>query len=151
MNINTILVPTDFSDATARTLEVAVDFARRFDARVVLIHAQRLEIPAIFAEEGTFTFPDGFQERVMAEAEAKVADAARDLAERESVDAVGLLVSERAEVAILDQAERLPADLIVMGTRGLSGLKHVMLGSIAERVVRLAPCPVMTVNAFETN
>ena len=45
------------------------------------------------------------------------------------------------------QAESLPADLIVMGTRGLTGLKHVLLGSVAERVVRTAPCSVLTVKA----
>jgi nucleotide-binding universal stress UspA family protein len=49
--------------------------------------------------------------------------------------------------AILDLAESLPADLIVMGTQGRTGLKHVLLGSVAERTVRLAPCPVLTVKA----
>jgi nucleotide-binding universal stress UspA family protein len=47
--------------------------------------------------------------------------------------------------AILDTAEEVDADLIVMGTRGLSGLKHVLLGSVAERTIRTAPCPVLTV------
>ena len=51
------------------------------------------------------------------------------------------------QLAIAAQAESLPADLIVMGTRGLTGLKHVVLGSVAERVVRTAPCPVLTVKA----
>ena len=46
---------------------------------------------------------------------------------------------------MVDTAERIGADLIVMGTRGLTGLKHVVLGSVAERTVRLAPCPVITV------
>jgi nucleotide-binding universal stress UspA family protein len=45
----------------------------------------------------------------------------------------------------VELAEKLPADLIVMGTRGLSGLKHVLLGSVAERTIRHAPCPVLTV------
>jgi nucleotide-binding universal stress UspA family protein len=52
---------------------------------------------------------------------------------------------EYASRAILDEAERLLADLIVMGTRGLTGLEHLVLGSTAERVIRLARCPVMTV------
>jgi nucleotide-binding universal stress UspA family protein len=47
--------------------------------------------------------------------------------------------------AILERAKNLPADLIVIGTRGLTGMKHLLLGSIAERVVRLAPCDVLTV------
>ena len=47
--------------------------------------------------------------------------------------------------AIAQTAEKIQADLIIMGTRGLSGLKHVLLGSVAERTIRMAPCPVMTV------
>ena len=49
--------------------------------------------------------------------------------------------------AISSAAQELGADLIVMGTRGLTGLKHVMLGSVAERTIRIAPCPVLTVKA----
>ena len=48
-------------------------------------------------------------------------------------------------------AKGIGADLIVMGTRGLTGIKHAMLGSVAERTVRLAPCPVLTVKAEEAN
>jgi nucleotide-binding universal stress UspA family protein len=54
-------------------------------------------------------------------------------------------------VAINLTAEEIGADLIVMGTRGLAGLKHAMLGSVAERIVRLAPCPVLTVKHPETD
>jgi universal stress protein A len=49
--------------------------------------------------------------------------------------------------AILELTRSLPVDLVVMGTRGLTGIKHVLLGSVAERTVRLAPCPVLTVKA----
>ena len=58
-----------------------------------------------------------------------------------------MTVCEPAAPAIVAQAESLPADLVVMGTRGHTGLKHVVLGSVAERVVRTAPCPVLTVKA----
>jgi len=56
-------------------------------------------------------------------------------------------MSEAPSEAIVMTAKEIGADLIVMGTRGLSGFKHVLLGSVAERTVRLAPCPVMTVHA----
>ena len=65
------------------------------------------------------------------------------------IAASGHVVADPAAPAIAHAAEELHADLIVMGTRGLSGLKHVVLGSVAERTVRLAPCPVMTVKADE--
>ena len=59
-------------------------------------------------------------------------------------------MSESPSEAIITVAKEIDADLIVMGTRGLSGFKHVMLGSVAERTVRLASCPVMTVHAPES-
>jgi nucleotide-binding universal stress UspA family protein len=63
------------------------------------------------------------------------------------VEATGVVLQEPAALAVVDQAEKLSADLIVMGTRGNTGLKHVVLGSVAERVVRTAPCSVLTVKA----
>ncbi len=65
----------------------------------------------------------------------------------EGVEVESTLMGEFPSHAIAVTAEEMGADLIVMGTRGLSGIKHVMLGSVAERTVRIAPCPVMTVKA----
>jgi nucleotide-binding universal stress UspA family protein len=59
--------------------------------------------------------------------------------------------SEFPPQAIIEMAEDIGADLIVMGTRGLTGIKHVMLGSVVERTVRSAPCPVLTVKTEEAN
>jgi nucleotide-binding universal stress UspA family protein len=75
---------------------------------------------------------------------------------QEKVEAEGVSVeasvsSEFAPQAIVEMAKDIGADLIVMGTRGLTGIKHVMLGSVAERTVRTAPCPVLTMKADETN
>ena len=65
-------------------------------------------------------------------------------------DVDGHVVMEYPPRAILDEATRISADMIVMGTRGLTGIKHVIVGSTAERVVRLADCPVLTIKAKET-
>ncbi len=69
--------------------------------------------------------------------------------EAEGVPAEASVSSEFPPQAIVEMAKDIGADLIVMGTRGLTGIKHVMLGSVAERTVRLAPCPVLTVKAEE--
>jgi nucleotide-binding universal stress UspA family protein len=66
----------------------------------------------------------------------------------DGVTATSQLSEFPAASAVLDLAERLGADLIVMGTRGRTGLKHVLLGSVAERTLRHAPCSVLTVKAF---
>jgi nucleotide-binding universal stress UspA family protein len=60
------------------------------------------------------------------------------------------LTPEAAAFAITETAEELDASCIVMGTRGLSGLKHLLLGSVAERTVRTAPCPVFTIPLAES-
>ncbi|MHA7836034.1 MAG: universal stress protein, partial [bacterium] len=147
MKIETILVPTDFSEDAQKALAVAKDWARRFDARIVLLHAYRVDLPmSTPALGGGFVLPDRFYEELRAEATKQVEALAAETS-REGVEARGIAVEERASVAIVEEAEKLSADLIVMGTRGLTGIKHVALGSVAERVVREAPCPVLTVKA----
>ena len=95
---------------------------------------------------GGYALPQGFYENLRLQATAQVEKLAKETA-AEGIEATGIALQEPAAVAIAAQAENLPADLIVMGTRGLTGLKHVVLGSVAERVVRTAPCPVLTVKA----
>ena len=69
----------------------------------------------------------------------------------EGIKSESILSADSPSLAISLAAEKIKADLIVMGTRGLSGLKHAVLGSVAERVVRLAPCPVLTVKHPEAD
>jgi nucleotide-binding universal stress UspA family protein len=69
----------------------------------------------------------------------------------EGIQSEAILSADSPSLAINLAAEEVEADLIVMGTRGLSGLKHAVLGSVAERVVRLAPCPVLTVKHPEAD
>ena len=146
MNIGTILVPTDFSKDGDNALAKAVDLAKLLRAKLVVLHAYHVDLPIASPMVGAYTLPPRFYEQVRSEATARVEKTAHELA-AQGIEASGIAVSEPASVAIVEQAERLPADLIVMGTRGLSGLKHVLLGSVAERVIREAPCPVLTVKA----
>lgn len=147
MKIKTILVPTDFSDDAQQALTTASEWAAHFGARLVLLHAYRVDLPmSTPALGGGFVLPDRFYEDLRAEATRQV-EALAAQTTQQGVEATGIAVEERASEAIVSQAERLPADLIVMGTRGLTGLKHLALGSVAERVVREASCPVLTVKA----
>jgi nucleotide-binding universal stress UspA family protein len=139
-----ICCPIDFSDASRAAMEVAVDLSRRFDAELVLLHAY--PIPG-------YTFPDGSvvaSPRMMQE----LADqAAKHLEEwrREAGGlgaprvAVATAVGEPA-VEIVAYAAEQGVHLLVLGTHGRTGLEHALLGSIAERVVRRARCPVLTVH-----
>jgi len=142
MRFRKILVPTDFSEPSQAAINLAIDLARQLDAELELFHAQ--ELPA-------YIFPDG----VMPISPELVADLERTShAELERLAARAREAGVRASTAsavgahdaeILRRASESGADLIVMGTHGRTGFRHVLLGSVAERVVRRAPCPVLTV------
>ena len=140
--IERILVPLDFSENTPALLEWAAHLAEEHSSRIILLHAYHL--PVEFQQlEGAYLPPD-FWASVRSEAEQQLGEHAETL--RAGGLAVETAVCEGyAATVIIEEAARLDADLIVIGTHGLSGLKHLLLGSIAERVVQKAPCPVLTV------
>jgi len=149
MKIQTILVPTDFSPDGRAALVKAKEFARAFGSRIVILHAYRVDLPMSTPElGGGFLLPDQFYEDLRASATRQV-EALAAATVKDGIKAEGLAVEDRPATAIVDAAKRLPADLIVMGTRGLTGLAHVVLGSVADRVLREASCPVLTVKATE--
>jgi len=144
MEIQTILVPTDFSTDAEKALETAVELAKTFGARVEVVHAYHVAIPVVSPMGGGYAFPDGFFESIRKHSQARVDEAVSAKA-GSGVEISGRVVEGPPSIAIVNEAEKVSADLIVIGTRGLTGLKHVMLGSVAERTVRTAPCPVLTV------
>ena len=144
MNVQTILVPTDFSPDAEKALSTATELAKLFGAKIFVVHAYHVDIPVVSPMAGGYALPQGFYEALRAEATARVEKLVQEVV-AEGVEATGIALLEPAPVAIVTQAESLPADLIVMGTRGLTGLKHAVLGSVAERTVQTAPCPVLIV------
>jgi nucleotide-binding universal stress UspA family protein len=142
VEIRCILVPLDFSEAAGAVLDWAIHLADEHHSRIVLFHAYHL--PVEFQQlEGAYLPPD-FWANVKAEAEETLGCYAEDLRKR-GLEVESVVAEGYAATAIVDEVERQNADLIVIGTHGLSGLKHLLLGSIAERVVQKAPCPVLTV------
>ncbi len=147
MKIETILVPTDFSPDATTALETAKGFARQLGSRIVLLHAYRVDLPPSTPDlGGGFVLPDRFYEELGRSATKKVEELAQAVA-KDGISASGIAVEDRPASAIVDAAKRLPADLIVMGSRGLTGLAHVLLGSVADRVIRQSHCPVLVVRS----
>ena len=144
--VTRILVPTDFSEPSDAALEYATTLAADLGASLHLLHV--FEDPYLtggaFAAEMYAPVPPDLRERLFEEAKAHL---------RERVEAHGDgHVPPTAEVytgptakAIADYAASEHIDLIVIGTHGRGGMAHLLLGSVAERVVRTAPCPVLTV------
>ena len=138
--LRTILHPTDFSPGSAAAFGYACDLARDSDARVVILHVLDAGVPMV--AEGV-VLPSNLDE--LREAAWRGLDAVHpaDSAVRfERILREGPTVAE-----ILDAAQGLGADLIVMGTHGRTGLGRMLLGSVTEEVLRKAHCPVLTVKA----
>jgi nucleotide-binding universal stress UspA family protein len=145
-SFRTILVPTDFSPHARVALDTAIDLAKTFGGKLHLLHAYHLPIQLAMPDQ--IVIPQTFWDEVRKSAEHKL-DEERDRASRAGVQATTELVPDSPAVAAVEVARRIGADLIVMGTRGLTGVKHVLLGSVAERTIRTAPCPVLTVKHAE--
>ena len=142
--IKHILVPTDFSMPSEEAVDYAAAVAARFDAAVHLIHV--LHDPVAVQGAWEFYVPETPQVRERRHQDAKehlwrIASPHVNAGVRITTEVrFGLPTDEIVAAAIA-----YGSDLIVMGTHGRTGLPHLLLGSIAERVIRLAPCPVLAV------
>lgn len=139
VRIRHILVPMDFSELARRALTHAIPMATGFGARISLLHV--VELPAYPTEMGAVMI---HQEQTLKAARKELAVLGEQLIPA-SLRGRVLVCMGRPYEEIAKTARRLKADLIVLTTHGYTGLKHVLLGSTAERVVRHAPCPVLTV------
>jgi universal stress protein A len=137
--LKSILVPVDFSPSSATSLAFAVSIARRFRARITLLHVTQAQFYATefgHTPAAEMSLREGCTGRLRAFAEGKI--------DSELV-ADALVRSGVPFDEITKAAEELCVDLIVVSTRGQTGLKHVLMGSTAERVVQHATCPVLVI------
>jgi nucleotide-binding universal stress UspA family protein len=136
-----ILVATDFSENAEAATDYAIDLAKRLNAEIVLVHAY---------ETPTYAFPEGaviqaeLLDRLARISEEALASATKKRAQC-GVPFRSVLQSGPPWREIIAAAEKEHADLIVIGTHGRRGLSRMIMGSVAERVVRSAPCPVLTI------
>ncbi len=138
MQIVRILFPTDFSHDAEHAFQYALTFARKFGAELHLLHV--IYFPPQTPEYDIGQVIDG----LIKNAETSLNKLVESVPEPHPIFRLDVQVGVE-HVEITKFAEREKIDLIVMGTRGRTGLSHVFLGSVAERVVRHAPCPVLTV------
>lgn len=139
--IRRILVATDFSDTARAGLDWSIEIARTHGASIRLVHG------LLLANRMTdfVPSPPDLTENLQEAASGRLNEAAEP-ARRAGIEITTELVLGLPSQAILEAAEERPVDLIVMGTRGQTGLRHLLLGSTAERVVQHATCPVLTVH-----
>jgi len=141
-DIKKVLVPIDFSDYSKSSLRYAVNFAKQFNAEIYLIYVVE---PIIYPPDfsmGQIAIPS-----VNAEWDERAKVELDNLAKTEIPEGVNvktILKSGKPFLEIIDTASEENIDLIIIATHGHSGVEHILFGSTAEKVVRKAPCPVLT-------
>jgi universal stress protein A len=143
MNIQRILAPTDFSEPSTQGLRSALELAEAFGAKLLLLHVVE---PPPYPVEGIV--PSRLGATLLDDLERQAAnDLAQMLPEAQGskVEVTRSVVVGIPYRKIVEVAEEEKSDLIVMTTHGRTGLSHLVMGSVAEKVVRTAQCPVLTV------
>ncbi len=146
MAVNRILFCTDFSESSLPARYRAVEYARTLGAHLLILNVAILPVPDYPTWTGGLAIN-------MAEVEKAVRQASEERVEMEANECESLVseisavcrVGTRAADEIVAFADERAVDLIIMGTHGWTGFKHLMMGSTAENVVRIANCPVLTV------
>ena len=144
-----ILVATDFSEASDAAFAYGCELARTFEAQLLVVHVAENIMTRAYGGDG-FVFADlDLQSDVEAVAarhlESMICGEGRARLRAEPI----VLTSNTPAFAIVDYARRNAVDLVVMGTHGRGAVAHLLMGSVAERVVRTASCPVLTVRQPE--
>jgi universal stress protein A len=138
LQISRILVPIDFSEHSVAALRYARGIAKQFGAQLALAHiVEQLVYP------GDWIYPPMATSEFAVEKREKVIAKLRELAGDDSVELI--VRPGRAWHEVVEIANEQKCDLIVLSTHGYTGLKHALLGSVAEKIVRHANCPVLTV------
>lgn len=141
-----ILVPVDFSDNSRKILQAAAGLAGQFGAELSVVF-----VVQSFDDYSGFFVPHvpiaQFEEEMVRSAEDKMKAFVAETLPTETPVQTRVLAGDVAE-SIIEHAARTGIDLIVMGTHGYKGLERVLFGSVAEKVVKTAPCPVLSINPY---
>ncbi len=141
-----ILVPIDFSKHSKTALEYALKIAPTYNAKLQLLHVIEESIhPSFYAAGITSVFEVNAQ--LKTKSEQAIREMLEDLGESE-IETDIFVVEGHASSEIIRFAEEKSSDLITIATHGLTGIDHFLLGSVSEKVVRMAKCPVLTIKVF---
>jgi len=142
--VKRVVVATDFSDGAERALTVAIRFAKLLGATVDLVHVYPMAAAGVLSPiPGVVPMPSPPPDII--DEIARHLDALATQVQAAGVDRLTTILQGRAADEIVAYANRVAADLIVMGTHGRTGIRRVLLGSVAEQVLRQARCPLLVV------
>jgi nucleotide-binding universal stress UspA family protein len=144
-----ILVPVDFSAEAQRVIDIAASIAKAFQARIWLVHVAAPDPDFVGFEAGP-TYVREQRAEVLREEHSEIQALAATL-KNSGHDAAGLLVQGSTTETLLEEIDRLNADLVVMGSHGRTGLFKAFVGSVSEQVLRESRVPVLIVPAIQRN
>jgi nucleotide-binding universal stress UspA family protein len=141
INLKNILCPVDHSDCSKEALRYAVSFAMKDNSKLYLLHV--IDIRAFDESIDTMT-PQIPDDETLKQLKTKLLDCIPEEI-RDDMNVEALVVQGIPFVEIIGTAKENDIDMIVIGSHGRTGITHMMMGSVSEKVVRKAPCPVLTV------
>ena len=141
INIKNIVCPVDHSDCSKEALKYAVSFAIKDNSKLYLLHVIDIRT---FDESINAMTPQIPDDKTLAQLKTKLLDCIPEEM-RDDMNVEALVVQGIPFVEIISTAKRNDVDMIVLGSHGRTGISHMMMGSVSEKVVRKAPCPVLTV------
>jgi nucleotide-binding universal stress UspA family protein len=144
LTIKTVLVPTDFSDASESALRYGKAMAEKFGASLHVVHVMEDLLAHAWAAEVYVSSMPQLRDEIEKESRQRLGTLLTD-DERKAFRAETALLAGNPFLEIIRYAKSHTVDLIVMGTHGRGPIAHMLLGSVAEKVVRKSPCPVLTV------
>ena len=147
-NIKNIIVPTDFSKLSASAFEYAKDLAERRDATIHLIYVLE-KIPPFLAVRSLDVTEDEVMKTMEEQAKKQLAGSATVFREDSNVKIVEVCRKGIDYEEIVNYSKEIDGDLIVIATHGRTGILHTLLGSVAEKVIRYAKCPVLVITPEE--
>jgi universal stress protein A len=142
LHFTRIVVPVDFSEHSLKAFQTALNFGQQFGAELILVHiVEQIVYPGdwMYPPIAMSDFASGKREEIAKQLKALTAGT--------GVSAREIVRLGRAWQEVVEIAKETKADLVVLATHGYTGLRHVLLGSVAEKIVRHAPCQVLTVRA----
>ncbi len=147
-DVKKILVPIDFSENSEKIVEHAVLLARKFAAKLIVIFVAQ----SFFETNSDFFVPHvsiaELEQDIFESSRKRMALFMEESVNKEEVEADSEVLLGDVAQEILDYAADKEIDMIVMGTHGYKGLDKLLFGSVAEKVVKMSPCPVLTVNPY---
>jgi nucleotide-binding universal stress UspA family protein len=138
-----ILCPTDFSEGSRTAISQATEMAKQFRAAIYLLHAISMQAPPLPTDPG-YSFDMLETSKILDEQARKNLQEAAEQLKNAGLTTRPIVVIGDAATAIVETAEREQVDLIVIATYGKTGWRRLAFGSVTEKVVRLATCPVLT-------